>query len=235
MQSDVKPPLLFYVTYVVMSDSSFQSALRLGLSDMALDITEPQIVLLEQYYQLLAKWNKAFNLTAIRELDKIVSAHFLDSLAVADKVPSGKMIDVGTGGGFPGAVLAIVRPDLHCSLLDSNGKKCRFLRQLVLELGLKNVNVFHQRVEQHQPLNKKTNEAGGYDWVISRAFASLYDMVMGSQHLLSADGYFYAMKGKFPVDEINEVSAYASLKNNIRLDVPSLDAERHLLIMQPIR
>ncbi len=174
----------------------------------------------------MQKWSRAYNLTAVRDPLAMVSLHLLDSLAILPHVPPGRVIDVGTGAGLPGVPLAIVHPEREVHLLDSNGKKTRFLFQVKTALGLDNMAVHHARVEQFPA-------SGEYDAVLSRAFASLADMVTGCGHLLAPGGCFLAMKGVYPEQELEAVKAQCELRAAHPLSVPGLDAERHLLELVP--
>jgi len=176
------------------------------------------------YAALLYKWNKTFSLTAMREQDKAVSHHLLDSLAVLPFVPPGSLLDVGSGGGMPGIPLAIARPELRVSLLDSNSKKAAFLQQAAIELALPNISVHCGRVEQYHP-------AVGFSAITSRAFSELADFVNLSGHLLLPDGVWLAMKGQWPQDEIARLTKEIALVDVHRLVVPGVDGERHLVVL----
>lgn len=188
---------------------------RLGLVGLP-EYSEDKLL---AYLDLLAKWNAAFNLTAVREPDQMLVRHLLDSLSILPYVNGKSVIDVGTGAGLPGLVLAIARPDLKVTLLDSNGKKVRFLRQVVVELKLSNTQVVQSRAEQFE---------GQFDTVTSRAFASLADMLRWSAHLLAKSGVFLAMKGMLPDQEIAALPDSYSV-SVISLDVPFLGEDRHLI------
>ncbi len=177
---------------------------------------------LYDYLSLLQKWNKTYNLTAIRDPQEMFVKHLLDSLAVAPHVDSKRLIDVGTGGGLPGIPLAILFPERQVDLLDSNSKKTRFLVQAKAELGLENILVLHKRVEDYSPIEK-------YDGIISRAFASLDDMLNLTRHLIASNGSWWAMKAQKTQAEISHIPPYAELKNVFNLDVPGLDADRTLI------
>lgn len=182
------------------------------------------------YHQLLIKWNKVYNLTAIRDAEKMLSRHLLDSLSIAEFIQGESFIDVGTGAGLPGLVLAIVFPDKNFTLLDSNGKKTRFLFQVKVELQLENVHVVHSRVEAYQPQQK-------FSGVISRAFATLTDMVLGSEHLLVDEGCFYAMKGVYPKDELDQLKQLSVSGKHYKvkachpLAIPDEPGQRHLVLL----
>ncbi|MDN6180249.1 MAG: 16S rRNA (guanine(527)-N(7))-methyltransferase RsmG [Halomonas subglaciescola] len=174
---------------------------------------------------LLHKWNRAYNLTAVRDIKEMVSRHVLDSAAVVPFIRPTTLLDVGAGPGFPGLVLAILIPDLKVTLLDSNGKKVRFQRQAIMELGLDNVAAEQVRVESF--------EAGGFDQVISRAFASLADFISLTRQLPALGGRWLAMKGPGADDELEALPASVVLAQRHRLEVPFATAERQLLILTP--
>jgi len=194
-----------------------------GLAKLGLNLPEGVRGDLVAYVELLAKWNKAYNLTAIRNPDDMVTRHLLDSLAVVPYVQGEYIIDVGTGGGLPGIPLALVYPERRLVLLDSNSKKTRFLVQAKASLGLENVTVVHSRVEEYRPERQ-------FDVVITRAFASVADILTGSRHLLTPQGEFLAMKGAVPEEELVELPQGFHLIEVIALKVPGLEQEqRHLL------
>ncbi|AHK19230.1 16S rRNA methyltransferase [Yersinia similis] len=178
------------------------------------------------YVELLDKWNKAYNLTSVRDPQQMLVRHILDSIVVNPHLQGSRFIDVGTGPGLPGIPLAIVRPDAHFTLLDSLGKRVRFLRQVQHELGLNNIEPVQSRVEAF------TSEPP-FDGVISRAFASLQDMLSWCHHLpAKPEGRFYALKGVRPDDELAVLPEEIVLESVIKLDVPELDGERHLIILK---
>ena len=189
----------------------------LSLSD---DQQHKLVVLVEQ----LHKWNKAYNLTSVRDPQLMLSRHIMDSLVVLPHLQGQRFIDVGTGPGLPGLPLAIAAPEKEFVLLDSLGKRIRFIRQICHELKLKNVTAVQSRVEDYQPDLK-------FDGVISRAFASLNDMLTWCQHLPNSQGKFYALKGVYPEAELADLSAQFSAEEIIRLQVPEADGERHLVII----
>lgn len=191
---------------------------------MGVDYTSLQRDQLLAYLELLISWNKAYNLTAIRDPAQMIALHLLDSLTVLPHVTGEHLIDVGTGAGLPGIPLAIMYPDKQFTLLDSNGKKTRFLFQVRCHLGLTNVTEIQSRVEQHQP--RKC-----YDAVLSRAFTSIADMVDKCHHLLAAQGVFLAMKGKFPQSELSEVAKDYKVETSHTLQVPGVEGERHLIVI----
>ena len=200
-------------------------ALDAGLEALGLPLAGAQRAGLLAYVALLAKWNRAYNLTAVREPREMVSRHLLDSLAVAPHLSGTRLVDVGSGAGLPGIPLALACPERTVVLLDSNGKKTRFMTQAAAELGLGNVSVVHSRVEAYAPEPR-------FDLVISRAFASLADMLRTTAHLVTAQGRFLAMKGAYPAAELEALPEGFVLEEAIRLRVPGLDAERHLIALR---
>lgn len=178
------------------------------------------------YVELLHKWNKAYNLTSVRDPEQMLVRHILDSIVVNPHLQGSRFIDVGTGPGLPGIPLAIVRPDAHFVLLDSLGKRVRFLRQVQHELGLSNIEPVQSRVEDFAATPP-------FDGVISRAFASLQDMLSWCHHLpAKPEGRFYALKGVRPDDELATLPKGIVLESVVRLQVPELDGERHLIILK---
>ncbi|WP_084414402.1 16S rRNA (guanine(527)-N(7))-methyltransferase RsmG [Chitinibacter tainanensis] len=198
--------------------------LATGLAAMGLAIGPAEQEKLLAYVALLAKWNKTYSLTAIREPERMVTHHLLDSLAPLPFLPASalRMLDVGSGFGTPGIPLAIVRPEWQLTLLDSNHKKTTFLRQALLELQLPNVTVVTDRVEAYQP-------EAGFDIITSRAFADLGDFVRWTNHLLLPTGEWAALKGVYPHEEITHLPADVYVVGVDALQVPELDAERHLV------
>lgn len=190
-------------------------------------LQDEQIAQLVQYVELLDKWNSAYNLTSVRDPAEMLVKHIMDSVVVAPFLRGSRIIDVGTGPGLPGIPLAICRPDLQFTLLDSLGKRIRFLNQVKLQLGLSNVTPLQSRVEDHQP-------AEGYQQIISRAFASMSDMVHWCQHLPSADGQFLAMKGALVQEEIAALPDFVKVVGNETLQVPSLVGQRYLVILEKV-
>jgi 16S rRNA (guanine527-N7)-methyltransferase len=178
------------------------------------------------YLALLSKWNRVYNLTAIREEDRMVSHHILDSLAVLSHLPDGNVVDVGSGAGLPGIPIAIAGIGRPVTLLDSNHKKSAFLKQVVAELGLSDVRVVTERVESYHP-------APTFTTVISRAFSDLADFVKLAGHLCSADGALIAMKGLHPEAEIAQLPAPWKVEKVERLEIPGLEATRHLVFLRP--
>ena len=187
-------------------------------------LSPAQLALCHRHLALLKKWNESFNLTSITGSQEMWIKHVLDSLAVVPYLPKSsslRFLDVGTGGGFPGVPLAIARPDLTFVLLDSNSKKVKFLTQVKISLGLKNIFPVHERVEAFT-----VAEEDKFDGILSRAFSSLGNMVEQSQHLLAKDGKFYALKGL----EEEPIPTGRVLERELNLDIPGLNATRRLLI-----
>jgi len=193
-----------------------------GLSNLAIELDESQIKQLLRFIDLIEKWNKAYNLTAVREPLAMVSLHLLDSLAILPHLLGGHIADIGTGAGLPGIPLAICNPDRHFTLVDSNSKKTRFVQQVVLELQLKNVEVVHARVEAFEPRHL-------FSTVISRAFASMSDIVQLTAHLLADEGRLLAMKGQIPQQELDVLNLNYDV---IQLVVPGIEAERCLVCLE---
>lgn len=200
--------------------------LRRGLLALGVASSDEQVARLERYLALLEKWNRVYNLTAIREPERMVTHHLLDSLAILPHVPGPRVLDVGSGAGLPGIPLAIASPGLAVTLLDSNHKKVAFLQQAIAELQLANATVVAQRVESWQ-----TGER--FETVVSRAFADLGEFVSAAARLLAPGGTIAAMKGVHPHDEIERLPAGFRVRAVLKLDVPLLDAERHLVLVEP--
>ena len=207
-------------------ESRLSTLLQQGCDDLGVAIDDGQHQQLLEYLALLAKWNKTYNLTAVRDEAQMVIRHLLDSLAIAPFLTGRRFIDVGTGAGLPGVPLAILFPQREFHLLNSNGKKTRFLFQVKTALGLDNMAVHQARVESFH-----VTEC--YDAVLSRAFASLQDMVQGCRHLLTPDGCFLAMKGALPTDELASVSQDDPQRAIYPLRGPGLDEQRHLVVLAP--
>ncbi|CAI9394745.1 MULTISPECIES: 16S rRNA (guanine(527)-N(7))-methyltransferase RsmG [Citrobacter] len=196
------------------------------LADAGISLTDHQKNQLIAYVEMLHKWNKAYNLTSVRDPNEMLVRHILDSIIVAPHLQGERFIDVGTGPGLPGIPLSIVRPQAHFTLLDSLGKRVRFLRQVQHELKLDNITPVQSRVEEF-PAEPP------FDGVISRAFASLNDMVSWCHHLPDEKGRFYALKGQLPEDEIASLPAEFCVEAVIKLQVPHLEGERHLVVIKP--
>jgi 16S rRNA (guanine527-N7)-methyltransferase len=204
----------------------YLSLLSGGLAELGIELEDSVQQRLLAYHALLIKWNKAYNLTSVRKPEQMITRHLLDSLSILPFVGPGDLLDVGTGPGLPGMILALVQRDRAVTLLDSNGKKTRFLTQVKMELGVDNVTVVHSRLETWQP-------GQTFSQITSRAFATLADMVAKSHHLLAPGGHFLAMKGLYPTDEIAALPGDCQVDRVTPLTVPgsallSADA-RHLV------
>jgi len=210
----------------MVSDAHAAELLR-GARELGIELSERQQQQLLAYLALLIKWNKAYNLTAVRDPDEMVSRHLLDSLSVVPFVAEGgtRWLDVGSGGGMPGVPLAIMFPERAFTLLDSNGKKTRFLTQVKLELGLANLEVIHSRVEQYRPDSP-------FDGISSRAFSALQDFAAWTRHLGGVETRWLAMKGVQPDDELQALPADFRLEACHVLKVPGCQGQRHLLILR---
>jgi 16S rRNA (guanine527-N7)-methyltransferase len=204
--------------------SALQSQLEQGIDALGLALPAQAVPRLLDYLALLERWNAAYNLTAIRDPAQMVSRHLLDSLAILPHVRGETLADLGTGPGLPGIPLAIAAPGRQVLLVDSNGKKIRFLREAIRALKLDGVRVVQSRVEE---------VAGRYDCVTARAFASLADMLAWGGHLLAPGGVWLAMKGKAPQEELAGVPAAFAVRAIHALAVPGLGAaERHLVVLE---
>ena len=204
---------------------------------------------LHQFLDLMLKWTRVYNLTAITDRKQMITHHLVDSLAIIpslDRLLVGqdhpRLLDVGTGAGLPGIPMALARPDWRLTLVDSNSKKTAFVTQVTAELGLTNVTVITSRVEHHQPHPLQRSDqphhnatSATYDAIVSRAFASLNDFVTGTRHLRAPDGSWVAMKGVVPQSEIDALPDDIECTAIVPLDVPGLDAERHLILMKAKR
>jgi 16S rRNA (guanine527-N7)-methyltransferase len=205
---------------------SLQARIAEGLAAMGIDLPEQAQKRFAEHLQLIEKWNRVHNLTAIRETDQMVVLHLLDSLSVLPHFEGARTIlDVGTGPGLPGVPVAIARPDATVTLLDSSHKKCAFLRQVKADLGLATVEVVCDRVENWKPQRK-------FDAVVSRAFSDLADFVSQAQHLVAPGGRLIAMKGVYPFEEIAKVPATHRVAQVVELHVPHLEAKRHLVFVE---
>lgn len=198
--------------------------LNRGIDALGLQLATEQVAALERYLDLLEKWNRVYNLTAIRDRAQMLTHHLLDSLAVVPHVRGPRVLDVGTGGGLPGIPVAIARPEFEVTLLDSNHKKTAFLSQAAAELPLRNVKVSAERIETWDTPQR-------FETIVSRAFSDLSEFVTASARMLADGGCFVAMKGVHPFEEIERLPAGFVVNEVVRLQVPGLDAERHLVIV----
>ncbi len=201
------------------------TALERGLATLGAGLSDPQIDQLEHYLALLEKWNRVYNLTAIREHDRMVTHHLLDSLSILPHVRGPRVLDVGSGAGLPGVPLAIARPQFQVTLLDANHKKAAFLRQVAGELKLANAEVRAERVEAWQTDAR-------FDTIVSRALGELGEFALAAGRLLAPGGVLAAMKGVHPYEEIERLPAGFRVRAVVRLDVPQLDAARHLALIE---
>ena len=197
--------------------------LKVLLKETPLELSDQQIASLVDYVELLNKWNKAYNLTSVRDPEEMIIKHIMDSLMVGPLLEGKNFIDVGTGPGLPGIPLSIAYPEKNFILLDSLGKRITFLKQAIYQLSIKNATPVQSRVEQYHPEEP-------LDGVLSRAFSSLNDMVTWCDHLVSKDqGKFLALKGQFPQQEIDNLPNNIQMLKSHTIIVPQLNAERHLI------
>ncbi len=225
MPNSQRPAAAFPGSYPTVWSVSVENDLRKGLAALQLDLSEAVCAKLLDYVALLAKWNRAYNLTAVRDPRQMVTRHILDSLAVLPYLHGTNILDVGTGAGLPGIPLALVSPQRNFVLLDSNGKKTRFVTQAVHELGLSNVKVARERVEAYRP-------GAAFDTIIARAFSSVGALAEAAGPLCAPGGRLLAMKGIYPVAELEQLPGAYVVREAVRLEVPGLDAERHLVIIE---
>jgi len=211
-----------------MSAQSPAEALHAGLLELAGQAPEPQQeAALLSYLALLEHWNKAYNLTAIKGPKQMVTRHLLDSLSVAPWIKGSQILDAGTGAGLPGIPLAITIPDLEVTLLDSSGKKIRFLNHVRRELGLHNITTVQERLESYSAETR-------YDAIISRAFTNLASFARAARRLAAAPSRLLAMKGRFPQSELEDLPGWVRIDSVEKLEVPGLQEDRHLVIMSVI-
>ena len=205
--------------------SQLRTQLDALIAQTELEVSEQQRQQLIGYVEMLDKWNKAYNLTSVRDPKEMLVKHIMDSIIVSTHLQGERYIDVGTGPGLPGVPLAIMSPEKTFVLLDSLGKRIRFIKQVLHELKIENVTPIQSRVEEYQPEEK-------FDGVLSRAFASMTDMVEWCHHLPKAEtGHFLALKGLLPQDEIEQLPEWCSVTEVKALNVPQLEGERHLVIL----
>jgi 16S rRNA (guanine527-N7)-methyltransferase len=201
--------------------------LQQGLTALPLQLSDETQEKLLQYLYLLEKWNRTYNLTAVREINQMIPKHLLDSLAIMPWVQPQRILDVGTGAGLPGVVLALTQPTWHWVLLDSNAKKIRFIQQVIIELGLKNVETVCARLEHYQPTQP-------YDSIMSRAFAELATFYHLSMKWCAPEGCLLAMKGVYPEQELTALHHFPVEITTYPLTIPQLAAQRHLVMMRAI-
>ncbi len=212
-----------------MSQSDLNEILSKGLRqlNLAQPVDNRQQASLIKYVELLNKWNKAYNLTAVRKPDQMVTRHLLDSLSICPYLRGKQVLDVGTGAGLPGIPLAIIFPERQFTLLDSNNKKTRFVVQAVSELELPNVDVVQSRVEEFE-------SKAYFDTIITRAYSTIGDMIGQTSHLLASEGVFLAMKGTNPIAEVDELVSNYRVEQTHKIKVPGLEEERHLLEIKSV-
>ena len=202
--------------------------LKTYLAETNISATETQQKQLVGFVTMLNKWNKAYNLTSVRDPEQMLIRHVMDSLVVSPYLKGQRFIDVGTGPGLPGIPLAILNPDKEFVLLDSLGKRIRFQKQVQFELKINNITSIESRVEAYEPEQK-------FDGVISRAFASIEDMLGWCHHLPAENGVFYALKGQLGENELATIPTGFEIAETIVLNVPKLDEQRHLLKLVSIK
>ncbi|MDG1938322.1 MAG: 16S rRNA (guanine(527)-N(7))-methyltransferase RsmG [Pseudomonadales bacterium] len=202
-------------------NKQYRNLLQQGVQQLSLQLDESQIDQLLRFGDLIVKWNKTHNLTAITDPSGVVSKHLLDSLSISSSFPEGSALDVGSGAGLPGIPLAIVNPQQEFTLIDSSLKRIAFIREAKRELALTNITAIHSRVEDFK--------GESFAVITSRAFSSLGTMLQQTQHLLADGGCWFAMKGVVPTEEINEIASAFKVQKTNKLLVPGLDAERHII------
>lgn len=217
---------------VIDTDAALRAAIETGVAALGVRLDNDQLDRLTHYLSLLEKWNRVYNLSGVRDAHRMIGAHLLDSLSVLDFLEGPQVLDVGSGAGLPGIPLAIAKPEIQFVLLDANAKKIRFVRQAVIELGLRNVSVECQRVEAYRP-------AAGFDTVISRAFASLAEFVAHADPVCAPAGRMLAMKSSLSSEEqqwlqsMPEALKIYALKV-FKLNVPYIDSERQLIEIRKV-
>lgn len=200
----------------------FKPRLNAGAKGLGVTLTDAQLDRLLAYHALLVKWNRAYNLTSVRDAGDMIDRHLVDSLSILPALNEEALLDVGTGPGLPGMIIALLRPELPVFLLDSNGKKTRFLNQVKMSLKVDNATVVHHRLESWQPQRQ-------FAQITSRAFATLSDMVTFSRHLLADRGRFIAMKGLYPQEELEQLPSDIEIISVSELRVPGTTGARHLV------
>jgi 16S rRNA (guanine527-N7)-methyltransferase len=207
------------------SRDALDRQLEEGIRALGLERSRETQRSLLQHLDLLEKWNRVHNLTSVRDAAKAVSVHILDSLAAAPYLSGNSFLDVGSGAGYPGIPIALVKPEIQMQLLDSNHKKCAFLRQVIAELGLRNARVVCERVESWRPAER-------FDCIVSRALAEIAEVIGLVQHLLAPDGVIAAMKGLHPFEELERIPSGYRVRQVHALTVPGLEAKRHLVLIE---
>jgi 16S rRNA (guanine527-N7)-methyltransferase len=210
---------------IARRSTTLQTQLERGLTLLGLALDRGTQEKLLQYLEILQKWNRVYNLTGIRDLDRMVSSHLLDCLAIVPHLSARRVLDVGSGAGLPGIPLALVNPGIEVTLLDSNQKKVAFMRQASAELGLRNVAVVCERVEEWHCDER-------FDVIVCRAFGGLSEFLRAAGHLLAPHGRFAAMKGHFPQEEASRLPSEFRITEVVALKVPEIDAARHLVLLE---
>ena len=205
---------------------NLENTLRDGIHALQIDIAAPTQLKMLNYLELLIKWNRVYNLTAVRDIAQMIPKHVLDSLAVLPYICGTRILDVGTGAGLPGLLLAMARPDWQCVLLDSSAKKIRFVNQAIIELALKNALAICTRTEKFHPDEK-------FSTIISRAYANLHTFYTQTARLCMTDGCLLAMKGTYPEAEIAQMVQQQVHLDSFPLQIPQLEAQRHLIVIHP--
>lgn len=205
-------------------EDELQQELQDGMRELDLSVNDSQIEAFITYLKLLEKWNTSFNLSGVDDIHSMVARHLLDSVAISPYLDGKNIVDVGTGAGLPGIPLAIMHPEKHFTLIDSNGKKTRFLFQVKIALKIDNISIENTRIEHYQSQQQ-------IDMVMCRAFSSLEDMAHKLQQLLTDDCTLLAMKGRYPEQELNSLPEGFEVARVIKLEIPGSESERHLVVM----
>jgi len=206
------------------SEANVEQQIQGGIMALNLAVDSEGINKLARFVGLLAKWSRVYNLTSVRRPKDIIARHILDSLAVVPYLDGHQILDLGTGAGLPGIPLAAARPDATITLLDSNAKKLRFVRHVMAELRLDNIRVRHCKMEEYRP-------AQPFETVVCRAFSSLSDIIQHAGDVCTDEGRILAMKGVYPVAEIEELADPDWVQEVVPINVPGLDAQRHVVIL----
>ncbi|BBB15761.1 ribosomal RNA small subunit methyltransferase G [Candidatus Rickettsiella viridis] len=209
----------------MMNAAQLHTNLQKQLTQNHLTFSEPVVAKLTDYLLLLEKWGQVYNLTSIRDPNLMIPKHILDSLSISPYLQGTRVLDVGTGAGLPGIPLALTHPNCHFTLLDSNGKKTRFITHVIQKLAISNIDIIQTRVEQFQ-----TNIC--FDSIITRAFTSLTDFLKKTQHLACQKGIFLSMKGQYPTEEINQLDATFSVMSVNPIQIHGLNEKRHVIVIK---
>ena len=207
--------------------------LNQGLQTLKLNLSESTQTQILNYLALLAKWNQVYNLTGVRQIEEMIPKHVLDCLAILPYVYGYRILDVGTGAGLPGLLLAIVRPNWQCVLVDKSAKKICFIQQAIIELEIKNTFAIQSRIETFNPPQEITG--GKFDTIISRAYTNMHTFYQQTVGFSAIDGCFLAMKGIYPKSEIAEMANLLVSIESFPLQIPQLSAQRHLIMIRPLK